>query len=636
MRGSDSILLRRLFKQSDMAALLQQTRSLMPGVEVALLETDSRLFVGTGDWPIDGQGRVIASDAAVYPLLADETPVGGLVCRGPADDLVMAWLHTNLSLLVNQAVGRRDLARETLERYRELNLLYTIGDTISACLDAAHIPELVLAQANTVIRADAGVVMLPDGQTGQWTVQAHLGRSDVAAALRSAFDRMMAAAHPPHAGSAGMIERPAILSDLPDDVLPLVAMLYAPLKAQDRILGGVLLGRVNDRAMFMAQDEKLLVALAGQAAIAIENARLFSDLKRQRDAIAAIKNYMDNIFASIASGVVTTDADNAVITINRAAEHILEINADQAVGQVYVSNLPGLGDQIVPLIDYVRRENQQVIGYELQPRLPGRGPVVLRLHISPLKDSQSATTGVAIVVDDLTERRQLEQQMRQVRQTFERYVAPRVVERLLSDPNSVHLGGVRHELTTLFADIRNFSAFTEKEEPERLVQILNQHLTLAAQAVLDQEGTLDKFMGDAVMALFNAPLPQPNHVQRAVRAALSMQRAIAAMHAQKPPDEWLSFGVGIATGTAIVGNIGSTAIRNYTAIGDSVNMAQRLQALAQPGQILLNAAAFERVRPWVVWREIGLVHLKGHTEPDRVFEVLAWQEPEAEENGDHG
>jgi adenylate cyclase len=129
-------------------------------------------------------------------------------------------------------------------------------------------------------------------------------------------------------------------------------------------------------------------------------------------------------------------------------------------------------------------------------------------------------------------------------------------------------------------------------------------------------------MGDAVMAVFNAPLAQPDHALRAVRAAWRMQQAITEVHRRLPEEECLRFGVGIVTGPAVVGNVGSPDLQNYTAIGDSVNLASRLQTHAGPGQILLDARAHERVRQQVVTRELGYVQFKGHSEPDLVFELI--------------
>lgn len=404
------------------------------------------------------------------------------------------------------------------------------------------------------------------------------------------------------------------------------AMLCAPLKTRERVLGLVLLGRLAGRPVFKAADEKLLLALAGQAAVAVENAYLFADVRRQRDEIAEMKNRMDNIFTSIASGVITIDVGSIVTVLNRAAERILGVRAEEAVGRPYTEALCEVGPQIAPLVEEIKRQGRQVVGYEVQPVLPQRGPVVLQFHLSPVKDGRDQTIGIAIVVDDLTERRRLEEQVYKVRRTFERYVAPQVVEQLLSDPSSVQLGGVRQEVTVLFADIRGFTAFSEKLAPEVLVQVLNQHLTLASEAIFAEKGTLDKFIGDAVVAIYNAPLPQPDHAVRAVRSALAMQRQIAALHADLPPQERLGFGIGIATGVAVVGNIGSPQLQNYTVVGDCINLASRLQAHAGPGQILLNQEAYEQTRSLVMAREVGYVQVRGRSEADLVYEVLGLRE----------
>lgn len=332
------------------------------------------------------------------------------------------------------------------------------------------------------------------------------------------------------------------------------------------------------------------------------------------------------VFANIASGVITTNAKDQVIALNRAAGRILTVQEENVKGQPYIEALPGLGQAIAPLVNTVKQRGRPIAAHELELELPPRGRVVLRLHISPLNSNGCARPGVAIVLDDLTEHRQLERQVQQVRTAFEHYVAPCVVEQVLSDPANTRLGGARKHVTILFADVRGFVTFGEKVEPEFQIEVLNRHLTLATEAVMAEEGTLDKFMGDCMMAIFNAPLPQPDHALRAVRTALNIQRAIAEMHARVSPTERLSFGIGIATGYAVVGNIGSDMLHNYTAIGDIVNLAYLLQSYARPGQVLLSAPAYECVREYIVGQELGLVHLKGHSKPDPVVQVSKLRE----------
>jgi PAS domain S-box-containing protein len=620
--------LNRLINRRQAQSLLKDFEALAPGISLAIVTADGAPFAGS--LPDSARDLVGALSEAkedrmihrgpwtLAPLYVDSKLVGGIVGWAGVRDAtrvtqVLTALRRSLGLLLSEAMEKRAIAHETLERYREINLLYNIGETIGASLDPEEIPLLALAEANRAIHSDAELIALLDPQQPAKIVfRATSGEAESVAALQKLVSSSIELTR--------LSGQPAILTELL--VEPLGSLLCVPLKTQERVNGAILLARLKGSPIFTAGEEKLLMALASQAATAVENARLFANVKLQRDAIAEMKSYMDSIFASIASGVITTDVRDQITTLNRAAEQILAVHAPEAMGKHYADALPKLGEQIVPLINRVRRDEQQVTGYEMEPELPSRGHVVLRLHISPLKDSQQVTNGVAIVLDDLTEHRQLEAQVRQVRRTFERYVAPQVVEQLLSDPVSVQLGGVRQEVTTFFADIRGFTSFSEQVEPEVQIEVLNRHLTLAAEAVLKEEGTLDKFVGDAVMAIFNVPLAQPDHVLRAVRAGLVMQRAVAEMHSDISPGERLSFGIGIATGPAVVGNIGSTTIQNYTAIGNSVNMAQRLQALAEPGQILLNRQAYERVKNQVTGRELGYIQLKGHSEPDLVFDII--------------
>jgi PAS domain S-box-containing protein len=417
------------------------------------------------------------------------------------------------------------------------------------------------------------------------------------------------------------VELPGELADDWEQMGTPGAAAYVPLRTRERLIGWLALCPKRSGQPYRSDDLAFLSALAERSALAVENARLFVSVRRNLAATTEMKHLMDDVFSSIASGVITIDVQDKVTFFNRAAETILGVRADEAIGGRWQQVLPPLGDNLQSLLRLVKRGDTPKIAYEVQQELPARGPVWLRMNLSPLKDSHDVTTGVTIVVDDLTERRQLEARMRRIRQTFERYVAPAVVERLLSNPESVRLGGMRQEVTSLYADIRAFTAFSEQASPEFQIEVLNRHLTLAAGAILAHEGTLDKFVGDGVMAIFNAPVAQADHTLRAVRAALAMQEAVHEHHAQA--DEWerLHFGIGISVGEAVVGNIGSAVVQNFTAIGDCVNFSSRLSDLAGPGRILISAEAYARIEDRVDARFVGYVQVKGHSEPDPVYEV---------------
>ncbi len=199
-------------------------------------------------------------------------------------------------------------------------------------------------------------------------------------------------------------------------------------------------------------------------------------------------------------------------------------------------------------------------------------------------------------------------------------VSPAVIEQI--NPEELQLGGKRTQITTLFADIRGFTSFSEKHEPEQLVSVLNRYLGAAIEAILRQEGTIDKFMGDAIMAFFNAPMPQAEHTWRAIQAALGIREATQALYAEMQPEFRLSFGIGIHTGEAVLGLVGTEKRLDYTAIGDSVNTAKRIQENASNSQILISAAAYQQVAQRVEARQVSPIVAKGKTRPVPVYEVV--------------
>jgi class 3 adenylate cyclase len=257
---------------------------------------------------------------------------------------------------------------------------------------------------------------------------------------------------------------------------------------------------------------------------------------------------------------------------------------------------------------------------EVVRAIPARGDLVLRVSCAPLMDAYREAKGTTIFFEDLTERRHLEAEQERIRQTFGRVVAPRIRDRLLSDPSSLRLDGLRQKATILFADLSGFTSFSERTKPEVLFKILNYYLALAANAILEEEGTLDKFMGDAVLALWNAPDPQPDHTLRAMRAALNINKLAHAAHARlKEPSHHLLFRIGVTTGDAILGNVGTSELFNYTAIGDTVNLAQRLEVTAQPGQILIDQATYETMSEHILADPLQPVKLKGKSKPVQIY-----------------
>lgn len=210
---------------------------------------------------------------------------------------------------------------------------------------------------------------------------------------------------------------------------------------------------------------------------------------------------------------------------------------------------------------------------------------------------------------------------RRIRNLFRRYVAPEVVDRLLQGGADVEIGR-RMEVTVLFADIRGFTTFAEQASPEDVVRCLDKYLQVMADAVLTHGGMLDKYVGDSVMAVFGAPLPRPDHAQAAVAAALDIRRRVAALGQDAgQAGEALEVGIGIHSGEAVVGSIGSPLRREFTAIGDAVNVASRLEEAAGPGEILVSHAA--AVAAGIALETDAVEYrLRGRTDPVPAYSVL--------------
>jgi adenylate cyclase len=225
----------------------------------------------------------------------------------------------------------------------------------------------------------------------------------------------------------------------------------------------------------------------------------------------------------------------------------------------------------------------------------------------------------------------VEKRAHQIKLTFQRFVSAAVVEEMLRHPERVKLGGERRDMSVLFSDIRGFTSISETLDSEALVELLNEHFTPMTRIVLDRGGTLDKYMGDALMAFFGAPLAQPDHAARACRAALAMGAELARLNAgwqrrgKLPPGKALGIGIGINSGEMSVGNMGSEAVFGYTVIGDNVNLGSRIEGLNKlyGTAVLVSEHTAAAVGDGLLLRELDRVQVKGKHVPVAIYEVVA-------------
>lgn len=221
----------------------------------------------------------------------------------------------------------------------------------------------------------------------------------------------------------------------------------------------------------------------------------------------------------------------------------------------------------------------------------------------------------------------IEQRNRLLRTLFGRYVSEEVAAEIVANPGRhLKLGGEKREVTVLFGDLRGFTPLAETIDPEDAVDILNVFLSHVVDVVFAHDGSLDKFRGDGFMAFFGAPMRHDNDPANAVRCALTLHERMKGVSFVKFPDLRLQMGIGINTGTVIAGNIGSERRADYTVIGDQVNVAQRFESSAGPGQTLITGMTYERVKAHVEVRELGVLRVPGKQDGVPAYDVLRWRE----------
>ncbi|MEW6086313.1 MAG: adenylate/guanylate cyclase domain-containing protein [Chloroflexota bacterium] len=505
------------------------------------------------------------------------------------------------------------------QRFSHLQALAGIGQVVNSTLEVDEVLQIVMDTIVRLTEAERGFLMLRD-ERGEMAIRIARNweresiNENEFAISKTIVQRVIQ-------GNEAVLTTNALEDQRFSGQESIIAfnlrsILCVPLMVKTELIGVIYTDNRIRTGIFSESDRDLLIAFANQAAVAIENARLFSSLKRTLAEVTELKNLMDDVFASIASGVITADVQDQITLCNRAAASILGQASAEIVGRKIEDVIPTFANNIVPHLESVRKSDKPVIGLELSQTLAEGGNIDWRLNLSPLKDAGQKTQGVAIVLDDLTERKKLEAQ----RGLLQRMVSPAVLDQL--DPNTLQVGGKQVFITVLFADVRGFTSYSEKHSPEELVSVLNLYLAAAADAVLAHEGTVDKFLGDAVMAWYNAPILQPDHTLRAVKSALAIREAIAKLHSELPKEAHLDFGVGIHYGEAVLGWIGTEKRLEFTSLGDSVNTTKRIQENSAKNQILISKEAYERVKDEVDAQPFAPLTVKGKTQPLDVFEVM--------------
>jgi adenylate cyclase len=524
---------------------------------------------------------------------------------------LLLFAFTHLTILARRWIHSIGMA-ETLND--DLSRLLEVNSAVSSEGHLVSLLERIAGVSTRILDAERSSIFVYDAKRGElWTL--------VAEGLESREIRI-----PDRTGIAGAVFHSGRAEHVADAYLDprfnrtiddatgyrTRNLLCAPLTARDGRKLGVL-QVINSRHGddFSGRDMQRLTAFSAQAAVAIDNAELFA-------AVLESRNYNERILASMSSGVVTIPDDGGETRLNPAAARILgvseqEVAAGDARAFLDRAN-PWLAEEIADVAS--GHEPRTILDHEL--RTVGNGTISANLSLVPLRDGER-TAGVLLMIDDISASKRLEGTMR-------RFMTQEVMEQVLAHDGEA-LFGSACAASVLFLDIRGFTTLAERLSPRETVELLNELFGDMYEAVADASGMLDKFMGDALMAVYGAPLSSGRDAANAVTSGLDMLRRLDRINAARAArgEAPIRIGIGVSSGEVVAGTIGSPKRMDYTVIGDSVNLAARLQELTKTYGVELlicerTAAAIDD--EGIATREIDVIRVRGRSRPAKVFEVL--------------
>ncbi|MEL6321936.1 MAG: adenylate/guanylate cyclase domain-containing protein, partial [Cyanobacteria bacterium J06626_14] len=383
------------------------------------------------------------------------------------------------------------------------------------------------------------------------------------------------------------------------------------------------------KASFNRNDMEFMKSFNIQAGVALQNAKLFQTVKQQ-------EQLQRDILRSLSNSVLSTDRDGKVIAANDSAIKLLDLPTDTPIEGQLVQDLINIEERSFTeciegaLNPTEKQDHEQYYPEQTLVSKPGienegeQHSVNLSINSITDVDDESHVYGALVVMDDISDEKRL-------KSTMYRYMSQEVAEQALSS-GEVRLGGDRKEVSVLFSDIRSFTSIAESMDAEELVIMLNEYFELMVDAVLENKGTLDKYIGDAIMAVFGSPLKLDDHEYRAVQTSIEMRHRLKDFNRDRQNRNLkpIAIGIGLNSGHVISGNIGSSRRMEFTAIGDGVNLSSRLEgATKQYGcDIVISENTYAPCKDQVWVRELDRIRVKGKNKPVGIYELVALRDEE--------
>ncbi|MDP2793357.1 MAG: GAF domain-containing protein [Sulfurisoma sp.] len=506
-------------------------------------------------------------------------------------------------------------------RRQEMEFIDVVSE-VTADIKLGSLLQKVMGEATRLLNAERSTLFLNDEKTNElW--------SEVGQGLESVQIRL-----PNHVGIAGVVFTSAKAINIPYAYADLRfnpafdkktgfftrSILCVPIINKHGKTIGVTQVLNKRGGPFTSEDESRLRAFTAQISIALENAKLFADVQ-------AMKNYNESMLESMSNGVITLDEAEKIVTCNAAGQRILRVTPAQILNKPSTEFFAGANAWVLEKLKRVAETQavEIVVDGEL---IVGDDRLSTNLTVLPLLSMEKKRLGSMLMIEDISNEKRL-------KSTMSRYMDPGIADQMLAS-GAEALGGQSVKATILFSDVRSFTTITEQLGAQGTVALLNEYFTLMVDCIQREEGMLDKFIGDAIMAAFGIPVGHDDDADRSVRAAIAMMRELTRWNHGRVAEGKLAvdIGIGLNTDTVVSGNIGSKKRMDYTIIGDGVNLAARLESACKQygAHILVSEFTYKALKGTYFSRELDLVVVKGKTQPVAIHEILDYHGEESYPN----
>lgn len=532
------------------------------------------------------------------------------------DLAIMQAITTQASIALQ---GTLFVERMEKLREQEAEFLNVVSD-VSSEINLGPLLQMIMTAITKMLQADRSTLFLNDEKTSELYTQ--IGQGLGATNIRL----------PNHLGIAGAVFTSGETINIPYAYADLRfnpafdkqtgyftrSILCCPVLNKDGKVIGVTQVLNKKGGPFNQEDEKRLKAFTSQIAVGLENAQLFADVQQ-------MKNYNESMLESMSNAVVTFDEEGTIVTCNAAGLRILKVKAEDIIGKKDDEFFTDDNIFVVERLRTVRDENEADIFLDAILKTgEEQEDTSVNITTLPLLDKDSKAIGTMIMMEDISSEKRM-------KSTMSRYMDPGLADQLMGGGEEI-LGGQSTEATVLFSDVASFTTLSEELGAQGIVSLLNEYFTLMVDCLNDEGGMLDKFIGDAIMAIFGTPFPHEDDPDRAVRCAIQMMKKLGEFNAQRASKGLMEIDIriGLNTDQVVSGNIGSPKRMDYTVIGDGVNLAARLESGAKQygAHILISEFTFKQLKGTYRYRAMDHVVVKGKTEPVAIYELLDYHTEE--------